>query len=262
MPAATQSFRCDFDAYPSPWWRALVAQASGLIVAVLLGALWSALFGAAIQTLPWIMLLSLGAAAATAMLGMAWWWIALNAALAPALAIGVAASLSPHWSGAALLMLLLMYGGTLRTRVPLYLSNAAAVRALRDLLPTDRPLSFLDLGAGTGTMLAAISTSHPNVAVNGVERAPLPFFLAFFRARVWGQCYRICWGNLWSTDLSGHDVVYAYLSPAPMSSLWDKARREMRPGSLLVSFRFKISGVVPERTIGAGANCLYVWRLP
>jgi hypothetical protein len=76
------------------------------------------------------------------------------------------------------------------------------------------------------------------------------------------QRYRVRWGNLWSTDLSCHDVVYAYLSPAPMSSLWEKARREMRPGSLLVSFRFMIPGVVPARTIGAGGNCLYVWRLP
>ena len=197
-----------------------------------------------------------------AVLGLAWWWIVLNLVFAPAVAIGIATSLPPHWSAAALIALVLVYGGTQRTRVPLYLSNNAAVRALRDLLPTDRPLSFLDLGAGTGTVLGAIASSHSNVAVQGVERAPLPFLLAFARALFSRRRYRVCWGNFWSAELSGHDVVYAYLSPAPMASLWEKARREMRPGSLLVSFRFAIPGVVPARTIDAGGSCLYVWRLP
>ena len=67
---------------------------------------------------------------------------------------------------------------------------------------------------------------------------------------------------MWSIDLSGHDIVYAYLSPAPMPLLWEKARREMRAGSLLVSFRFVVPGVAPSRMIDAGGNWLYVWRLP
>lgn len=262
MSAAPQPSRHVLTVYPSPWGRALVSQVTGSIAAILLGALWSLVVGAGIPTPLWILLLSLCAGAMAAVLGLAWWWIVLNLAFSPAVAIGVATSLPTHWSAAALIALVLMYGGTQRTRVPLYLSNAAAVRALRDLVPTDRPLSFLDIGAGTGTVLAAIASSHSNVAVQGVERAPLPFLLAFLRARFCRQRYRVRWGNLWSTDLSGHDVVYAYLSPAPMSSLWEKARREMRPGSLLVSFRFIIPGVVPATTIGAGGSCLYVWQLP
>ena len=248
--------------YPSPWWRALAAQGAGLMAAILLGALWSVVAGAAIPTSLWTLLLSLCAAAMAAVLGLAWWWIVVSLAFAPALAMGIAFSLPPHWSAAALTALALVYGDTLRTRVPLYLSNAAAVRALRDLLPTDRPLSFLDIGAGTGTVLAAIASSHSNIVVQGVERAPIPFLLAFASALLRRHAYRVRWGNLWSTDLSGQDVVYAYLSPVPMSSLWEKARREMRPGSLLVSFRFVIPGVAPAATLGVGGNRLYVWRLP
>ena len=263
MSAAANPSRHALTAFPSPWWRVLAAQGAGLIAACLLGALWSLAAGAAMPTPLWTLLLSLCAGAMAAVFGLAWWWIVLNLAFAPALAIGVAASLPPHWSAAALIVLVLVYGGTLRTRVPLYLSNAAAVRALRELLPAERPLSFLDIGAGTGTVLAAIASSHPNAAVHGVERAPIPFLVAYLRAALRRRRYRVRWGDLWSTDLSGHDVVYAYLSPAPMASLWEKARREMRPGSLLVSFRFIIPGVAPARTIGAGGrNCLYVWRLP
>lgn len=262
MSAVIKSARPTFSAYPSPFCRAFASQLAGLLAAVVLGALWSLVVGYAMPTPLWTLLLSLGAGAMAAALGLAWWWILLNLAFAPALAIGVLTSLPPHWSVAGLIALLLVYGGTQRTRVPLYLSNSAALRALRDLLPNDRPLSFLDIGAGTGTVLAAVASSHSNVAVQGVECAPIPFLVAFLRAMFGRQRYRVRWGNFWSTDLSGHDVVYAYLSPAPMSSLWEKACREMRPGSLLVSFRFIIPGVVPARTIDAGGNCLYVWRLP
>jgi len=262
MSAATQPTRHALTVYPSPWGRALLAQLTGLIAAGFLGALWFLVIGGGVPTLLWILLLSLCAGVVAAVLGLAWWWIVLNLAFAPAVALGVATSLPPHWSAAALIALVLVYGGTQRNRVPLYLSNAAAVRALRDLVPTDRPLSFLDIGAGTGTVLAAIASSHANVAVQGVERAPIPFLLAFVRALSGRPRYRVRWGNFWSTDLSGHDVVYAYLSPVPMSALWEKARREMRPGSLLVSFRFIIPGVAPARTIDAGVHRLYVWRLP
>ena len=262
MSAAIKPSRDALSAFPSPWWRALVSQGAGLIAAIILGALWSSVVGAAMPSPLWIALVSLCCGAIAALLRLAWWWIVLNLVFAPALAIGIATSLSPHWSAAALIALVLVYGGTQRTRVPLYLSNSAAVRALRDLLPTDRPVSFLDIGAGTGTVLAAVASSHDNVALEGVERAPIPFLLAYLRATFGRRRYRVRWGNLWSTDLSGHDIVYAYLSPAPMSRLWEKARREMRPGSLLVSFRFVIPGVVPARTIGAGGNCLYVWQLP
>ena len=72
------------------------------------------------------------------------------------------------------------------------------------------------------------------------------------------------WGDFWSTGLADYDVVYVYLSPAPMARLWEKARREMRPGSVLVSNGFCIPGVAPERTIAVGDamdSTLFVWRM-
>jgi hypothetical protein len=38
-------------------------------------------------------------------------------------------------------------------------------------------------------------------------------------------------------------VIYAYLSPAPMERLWEKARAEMKPGSLFISNSFAVPGV-------------------
>lgn len=38
-------------------------------------------------------------------------------------------------------------------------------------------------------------------------------------------------GDLWKTPLDGFDVVYAFLSPAPMPALWEKARRRCLPAA-------------------------------
>ena len=59
------------------------------------------------------------------------------------------------------------------------------------------------------------------------------------------------------------DVVYAFLSPAPMPRLWEKVQREMRPGTLFISNRFIVPGVKPHQRIATGEPGvnLYVWRL-
>jgi hypothetical protein len=71
-------------------------------------------------------------------------------------------------------------------------------------------------------------------------------------------------GDIFAHDLTGYDLVYAFLSPAPMSRLWDKVGREMRPGTLFVSNTFAIPGVAPVQTIalpGRPDACLLVYEV-
>ena len=104
---------------------------------------------------------------------------------------------------------------------------------------------------------------RPGARLEGVEIAPLPALVAWLRLRGIPQC-RVRRADLWRLDLSQYDVVYAFLSPAPMAALWDKVRREMRPGTLFVSNSFPVPGVDPDRVLplaGRGDRSLYVWRL-
>ena len=55
-------------------------------------------------------------------------------------------------------------------------------------------------------------------------------------------------GDYESLDFADYDAVFAYLSPAAMTALWRKARREMRPGTRLVSNTFAVPGVEPDET--------------
>ncbi len=60
-------------------------------------------------------------------------------------------------------------------------------------------------------------------------------------------------------------MVYAFLSPVPMSALWAKAVREMRPGCWLISNSFEISRATPANIVSVGDRRnthLYCYRIP
>src|SRR5690606_1078940 len=248
-------------AIASPIARALGAQVGGLAAAIAFAAVITQVAGEAPAGWLWLAVQAIAAALLAWRLRLEWWWWAFSFAFGPALAAGLAAPIPTGAWGVLLGLLLLAYGGTQRTRVPLYLSSSCATAALVALLPAGRDIRVLDLGCGTGTILAALARARPLASGEGVERAPLPWLVAKLRSLASGGRFRVAWGDLWDADLAGHDVVYAYLSPAPMAQLWAKARREMKPGSLLVSFRFGIPGVAPQFEVDTGAGCLYAWRI-
>jgi len=104
---------------------------------------------------------------------------------------------------------------------------------------------------------------RPDCHCDGVELSPLSWLFSKWRARGHASV-DLRWGSFWQTSLAPYDVVYAYLSPVPMARLWRKARREMRPGTLLVSNQFAVPGVAPSRVLPVGGRrntSLYVWRM-
>lgn len=216
-----------------PALAALLAHAPGLALALA--------FITAGLDLPGIVLALLVGLAAAA-LAILWrlpvWWRYINLAFVPLLWLGLEAELDGRWFLAGFGLLALTSLGAVFTRVPLYLSSARAAEELADRLPQGG--SLCDLGCGLGGPLAQVSKLRPDARLAGVEAAPLNWLIA--RLRLLGRAH-IRLGSLWDADLSGHDLVYAYLSPAPMARLWEKARKEMKPGSLFVSNTFPVPGV-------------------
>ena len=126
----------------------------------------------------------------------------------------------------------------------------------------DRSLRFLDLGCGLGGVIAALKRERPECEFHGVELALIPYLVSRWRAGRAG-C-RVERRDLMGVDLARYDVVYAFLSPAPMPALWDKAKREMRPGSLFVSLAFPVPAAAPDEILPVSdrdRHTLYVWRM-
>lgn len=191
------------------------------------------------------------------------WWLVIGFLFAPALAGALSLQISSAWYFAGFVLLALVYWSVFRTRVPLFLSSRRAHAALAELLPDSKGFSMIDLGSGLGGVLARLSGIRAGGNYIGMETAPLPFLVSRLRLSRMDNC-RVVWGDFWQRDLSGFDVVYAYLSPVPMAKLWQKVKCEMKPGSLFISNTFTVPGVAPYRTIpldDMSGSVLYVWQI-
>ncbi|MBD8527970.1 class I SAM-dependent methyltransferase [Pseudomarimonas arenosa] len=239
--------------------RSLVAW--GAAAAVLLAWAWS---GSPLGGwLGGLLLAVSGSALLSRWLGLPIWWVAINALMPLLVILALRSQAAPGiWLMLGLAMLLL-FGASFQSRVPLWLSGARVRRALPSLLPQRPQGCFLDLGAGLAGPAMAVQRARPGWRVDATEWAPLPYLIGALRLRLAGLPVRWRRRDLWQIDLADYDVVYAYLSPAPMSKLWAKCCQEMRPGSLLISYRFAVPQQLPSQTIELGRNgdVLLVYRL-
>lgn len=190
------------------------------------------------------------AAAATLPMGLARWWLPVQAA-APVLMWIMLDLQPPGWVFPAIFVVLLaVYWNAVGEGVPLYLSNAKTWHAVETLLPKHPEVRAADLGSGLGGTLWHLAAARPDAAFEGFETAPLVYLFTRLRQFVQPRAnLRLRFLSLWRADLSAFDVVYCFLSPVPMARLYAKARQEMKPGSLLISNSFAVPDVDPDEVV-------------
>ena len=200
--------------------------------------------------------------------GLEKWWLIIQLMFIPAIVLMLSLRLPSYVFLIIFLILLVIYWSTFRTQVPLYLSSRKIWQAMELLLPfpaPDKNFTFMDLGSGIGGILTHLAQNRPDGHYYGVEAAPLPFFWSWLRIRLRGysNCH-VQWGSLWDCDLAQYDVVFAYLSPVPMNELWQKAHREMRPGTVFISNTFSVLDHPPQQTFTVDDlhhSTLYIWHM-
>ena len=199
-----------------------------------------------------------------AAIGLPRWWLPFQLLAPTAMALLVLSGLPTWVSLAVLAVLVLLYGGGVATRVPLYLSNRAAHRALAELLRGRETPSAIDLGAGFGGPMRHLAAVFPGGRFDSVEASPVTCLIAWLLALPRRNA-RVRWGDLWQAGLADRDLVYAFLSPEPMPRLWERFLAEARPGTLLVSNTFPVPGIEPGHVIdlpGRDDARLLVYRRP
>lgn len=214
---------------------------------------------------PWALVHGFLAAALAAALGERGVRCLGHGAFVPAALLGAGLPVpSGVWLAAAALLALTSHNA-LRERVPLFLSSAAARSTLLSVLPSQRPVCFVDAGCGTGGVLIEVARERPTLQCIGLETAWLPWLVARLRCAGSPNGARVLRRDLWAHSLAGVDVLYAYLSPVPMERLWTKACAEMPPGSLVVSNTFEVPGVPAEARLPVGdltGSVLLLYRVP
>lgn len=243
-----------------PALKALVAQlvGFGLMAATLA-------FGLMPPDQPLALMVFQGGVAAAASLALRAdsWWVPIHLAFGPALFFAARLGVHPGWYLGAFVLLLLIYGSSFRTQVPLFLSNRETARVVTELLPADRSVRLLDLGSGTGSMVKRLADARPDSQFVGIESAPIPYLVSRLATRALPNC-TMQRGDFWQSKLGEFDVVYAFLSPVPMPRLWRKLNAEMKRGSLLIANSFPVPNAAPERVVDIGdrrGTRLYLYRI-
>lgn len=192
------------------------------------------------------------------------WWPLLHLGFPPLVLLALRVDLPPLVYLFAFLVLVLFYWSSFRTRVPLYLSDRKAWRAIMPLLPPAQAFRFIDLGSGFGGVPLYLAPRFPHGQFYGTEVAPAPWLISRLRAAFRPRCVRFLRRDYGQLDLADYDVVFAFLSPAAMPQLWQQARNQMRAGGLFVSLSFTVGSRQPDHvvTLAKGArHTLYAWRM-
>lgn len=176
-----------------------------------------------------------------------YWWAPIHLLFLPG-AIALLTLQLPSWLYLLIVLLLaLVFWGTVKGDVPLFLSSSAVADALTSIVDRENADTFADLGAGVGSVAVPLAR-RLSIKVDAWERAPLPWLTTAWRCRKF-QNADVKRESLWGCDLGRYDVVFAFLSPAVMTELGEKVRREMRPGSLFISSSFPIPDWQPESVV-------------
>ncbi len=122
-----------------------------------------------------------------------------------------------------------------------------------------------DLGSGDGRVVVLAAQAHGARGV-GIEIDPKLVRISREVAREAEVEDRVAFieGDLFAADISEATVVTLYLSASVNRQLEPKLRRELRPGTRIVSHQFPIGDWTPVRTVHSSADGtnLYLWTVP
>lgn len=121
-----------------------------------------------------------------------------------------------------------------------------------------------DLGSGDGRIVMLAAQKYGARGV-GIEIDPKLVTIARQVAKDGEAEGRVTFiqGDLFDADISRATVVTIYLSPGVNKRLEPKLRKELRPGTRIVSHQFPIGNWSPEETkVAEDGTTLYLYRVP
>ncbi len=117
-----------------------------------------------------------------------------------------------------------------------------------------------DLGAGDGRFILTAAKRYQAKAT-GYEISLLPYWVA--KLRIWrahiGNLATMKAKDFFHVDLSDANVVVCFLTPGAMKKLGEKFKRELKPGTRVVSFAFSIAGWTPVLKDKPDSRTMAVW---
>ncbi len=150
------------------------------------------------------------------------------------------------WFLILVILITFAIGGVLAAPwVPLWKKDIYRMLKLAEIKPDE---VVYDLGAGEGRVIL-VAAKDFQAKATGFEIAILPYLWGCIKIWVNGLQgrARLKYKNFYNQNLSQADVVCTFLSPWAMEKLKPKLKKELKPGSRLVSAAFPVVGWQPQK---------------
>lgn len=143
---------------------------------------------------------------------------------------------------------------------PWWRTNSKRARLICKLAKINDKDVVYDLGAGDGALLITAAKEFGARAV-GVEIDPLRVMISKLAVLFSGQSgkVKIVRKNFFETNIKDATVVFMYLVPKALARLKPKLLKELKPGTRIVTFVYKIDLPIAEQDL---KNEIYLYETP
>lgn len=149
-----------------------------------------------------------------------------------------------------------------RQPLPFIPINPRAARAIARLPEIQRARAIIDLGCGTGTLLAAISHTQRHTRLVGVDLNPALLRLARWRSRWWRNPPTCVEADLFHYPIGEFDVIVGWWVPNFAKRLLPKFLADCRPGTVIISYMFALPehAAFQHTTQRCGREPIHIYR--
>ncbi|MGV8091485.1 MAG: SAM-dependent methyltransferase [Mangrovibacterium sp.] len=146
--------------------------------------------------------------------------------------------------------------------VPYVPTNQETVEKMLELADVKPGDVVYDLGCGDGRIVITAAKKFGATGV-GVDLNPQRIEEANENAEAAGVADKVTFiqGDLFEFDFSKANVLTLYLLPSVNLELMPKVKRELKPGSRVVSHDFDMGDWKPEKTVKVGSDVIYLWTI-
>jgi SAM-dependent methyltransferase len=153
-----------------------------------------------------------------------------------------------------LVLIVLVYPLNAWSDAPLFPTPSKALLEMPEHVRLKPQARILDAGCGLGDGLKALRGAYPDADYFGLEMSWLLRLLCALRCP-WAKIRQ---GNIWLADWHSYDVIYMFQRPESMPHAVEKAHRELKAGSWLVSLEFEARDLKPTAVV-YGSDGRPVW---
>lgn len=132
---------------------------------------------------------------------------------------------------------LLLYAKQTLPFVPI---TPAAAKLLATQPELRQPHTIVDLGCGTGTLLAGVAKARPDAALFGIDIKPSLIRLATWRSAFWKNRPTLTVGDMFAYDLSQVDAIVGWWVPAYTEKMLAKLKTECKSGCIIALYMFSL----------------------